>query len=860
MTEPSNGDPPSTTPGALTGGEAEFRPDWDQLGVPIVALAGDGRLLRCNRSFQQLARSGGVDAASHPSQWLQIWANDSRALWFAALADRRASVSPLGWIGGPGADPARAASVQRWYAASLRWRQNGSYCIAVLHDVSAVRRAELATRAQVEQMRQIANTVAVCAAYVDPVSYTCLYANASLAQLFGHDEAAAAGKSIEELLGAEGARLAQPAIEQVLRTRQPSRYQQWIDQPATAPASPQGQTESGRLRAPSRHLDVTVSPHVESGGGLVGLVFTMADVTALHDAELSASEAQRRLSRFLHAGVEAIAIHRDGVVIDVNPAFCDLLGYPLDEVLGQELAEFAVADQRPRVARVLASEQDRSIETAMQPADGSRLPVELFTRQVYEDGLPLGTAIIRDVRSRNEAQERLQFLAHHDALTGLPNRQSFMGQLERLMTRARAKQAELALLFIDLDAFRRVNDSLGHSAGDARLQTVARRITENLRSTDQVARFGGDEFIVLLPGTRGHTDLLGVAHKLQSAIAAPLDVESGSISLTASIGVAVFPQDGETPDALIRHADAAMLRAKENGSAGCVFYEPEHADSAYADLVLESQLGTAITQQEFTLLFQPQVDAAGHTVGAEALIRWQHPQRGLLSPDEFIELAEQHRLMLPIGRWVLQTAARAARDWYAVAGTAALSVAVNLSTLQFRAEDFVATVAEVLHDSGLPRGWLELELTERMLVDDLDDVRQRLDQLRALGVRISVDDFGTGYSSLGHLKDLPIDKLKIDRSFVCDLPQGRHAGAIVSAIIQLGHSLDLVVVAEGVESPAQRRFLASLGCDVMQGLGISAPLDAGQMLDWLTEHTQPTPLVALRESSSILLGTEGGVF
>jgi EAL domain-containing protein (putative c-di-GMP-specific phosphodiesterase class I) len=260
---------------------------------------------------------------------------------------------------------------------------------------------------------------------------------------------------------------------------------------------------------------------------------------------------------------------------------------------------------------------------------------------------------------------------------------------------------------------------------------------------------------------------------------------------------------------------------------------------------------------------QPQVDTNGLTVGAEALIRWHHPERGLLAPDEFIELAEQHRLMLPIGHWVLRTAAQAARQWHELAGGQPISVAVNLSTLQFRADDFVATVAAVLTDSGLPRGWLEFELTERMLIDDLPLVRQRLSELRELGIRISVDDFGTGYSSLGHLKDLPVDKLKIDRCFIQDLPSGRHSGAIVSAIVQLAHSLDLVVVAEGVETPAQRRFLANLGCDVMQGMGISPPLPEAQMLDWLAtmltldEHGVST---TISDPGSMLLGSNSGIF
>jgi diguanylate cyclase (GGDEF)-like protein/PAS domain S-box-containing protein len=583
-------------------------------------------------------------------------------------------------------------------------------------------------------------------------------------------------------------------------------------------------------------------------------------VTRFRETERTAAETEERLGRFLQAGVEGIVFHRDGVIADANPAFCELLGYTLHDLLGRDLVDLVTTDQRQRLTRILASDDERRIDTTMQPREGKRIAVEFITRHVLQDGVPMRLAVLRDVRERHAAQERLHFLAHHDALTGLPNRQSFMSQLEQMMVRARTAKTDLALMFIDLDAFRRVNDSIGHSAGDARLKTVARRISENLRSTDKVARFGGDEFMVLLPGGRDRIDLPSVVAKIQAAVAAPLDIEGGSVSVTASIGIAVFPNDGDTPDALIRHADSAMHRAKARGSAGYAFYEPEHADSAYADLVLESQLASAIEQEEFTLVYQPQVDNSGQTVGAEALIRWRHPKRGLLAPDEFIELAEQHRLMLPIGAWVLRAAAKAARQWYEVAGTAALSVAVNLSTLQFSAVDFVDTVAAVLAESGLPRGWLEFELTERMLVDDLPAVCKRLAELRALGVRVSIDDFGTGYSSLGHLKNLPVDKLKIDRSFVHDLPGGRHSGAIVSAIVQLGHSLDLVVVAEGVETSAQRRFLGNLGCDVMQGMGISPPLDAEQMLSWLQMQPRAQHTLGASDPSDILLRTSGGIF
>jgi diguanylate cyclase (GGDEF)-like protein len=448
-------------------------------------------------------------------------------------------------------------------------------------------------------------------------------------------------------------------------------------------------------------------------------------------------------------------------------------------------------------------------------------------------GETMRMTVIRDLRDRHAALARIHHLAHHDALTGLPNRMAFMEQLDHAMGAARAVEGALALLFIDLDHFKRVNDSLGHLAGDALLQTVARRITDLLRSADVVARFGGDEFMVLLSGNPSRDTVADVARKLLGAIEAPLVAEGRPISVTPSIGIAMFPGDGATPAELIKHADTAMYLAKARGRATLQFFDAALARDAYAALVMEGQLAQALERGEFVLHFQPQVRADdGALVGAEALVRWQHPERGLLLPDEFIPVAEQQRLMLPLGRWVLREAARVAKGWRD-AGIGELPVAVNLSTLQFQAPDFVSGVGDVLRETGLPGHLLELELTERMLMEDWQLVRHKLHQLKALGIRLSVDDFGTGHSSLGHLKELPIDKMKIDRSFVTDLPGRRDSAAIVRAIIQMGRSLGITVIAEGVETEAQREFLAFESCDELQGDAVSPPLSGVAFATWV---------------------------
>jgi EAL domain-containing protein (putative c-di-GMP-specific phosphodiesterase class I) len=316
----------------------------------------------------------------------------------------------------------------------------------------------------------------------------------------------------------------------------------------------------------------------------------------------------------------------------------------------------------------------------------------------------------------------------------------------------------------------------------------------------------------------------------------PVSIEDRSIAVTPSLGVAVFPEHGATPEDLIKHADAAMYLAKSRGRANYQFFNEDLAKAAYSAIILEGQLTEAVQKNQFVLYFQPQVRCDdGSVSGAEALLRWLHPERGLVGPDEFIPLAEQRRIMLPIGRWVLQQAAK----WSSTlrkAGLATLPVAINLSSMQFHAVDFVDTLAQVLQETGLPGQLLELEITERMLMEDLSTIQNSLSRIKALGVKVSIDDFGTGFSSLGRLKELPIDRLKIDRSFVSDLPANRGSKAIAQAVVNMGHSLGLAVIAEGVETPAQVQCLTEIGCDEMQGYVIARPMPAAQFERWLADY------------------------
>ena len=692
--------------------------------------------------------------------------------------------------------------------------------------------AQGSVTAQARLFRLLADNVPALIAYYSAGDLRCRFANTQYAHTFGRDEASILGCTLQEVIGVEATREIQPHVDRMLAQRRPVFYEREIKVAGAA-----ARWVEVHLLPHLPETEGALNPVATQAGDAIGAFVLISDITRHRLAEHALRESEERLAKFMQASAEGIVFHKDGVITDANPPVCELTGYRLDELLGRKTLEFIAPEHIARVAAVIASGQETSYESVLIDKHGQRIAVEFIVRTLLRDGERMRMTIVRDMRDRHSALARIHHLAHHDALTGLPNRASFMEHLTHSMRAADETGSKLALLFIDLDHFKRVNDSLGHLVGDALLRTVAQRFTASLRATDVVSRFGGDEFMVLLPGLPGSDaharDAEEVAQKLLAAIGAPLDAEGRPLSVTPSIGIALYPGDAATPEELVRHADAAMYLAKSRGRANYQFFDGDTAGAAYADLVLEGQLAQALERGEFELYFQPQVCARdGRLAGAEALLRWHHPQRGLLGADAFIGVAEQRQLMLPIGQWVIAQAARCAGRWRQM-GLRVATVAANLSSVQFQSAGFLDGIEQLLPTEGLQPGMLELELTERMLMDDLPKVRERLGRLQALGVKISVDDFGTGYSSLGHLKELPIDKLKIDRSFVHDLPANRNSAAIASAIIQMGRSLGLTVVAEGVETEAQRAFLADNGCNELQGLLIGAPLSQGDFEAWV---------------------------
>jgi diguanylate cyclase (GGDEF)-like protein/PAS domain S-box-containing protein len=708
-------------------------------------------------------------------------------------------------------------------------------------------------RAELAQLRLMANTVPVAIAYYEAQGRTCRMANRRYAEMFGFDEQNIVGHTLAHIIGEEAAAAIEPHRHRVIEQQTAAAYERAV-------AGADGIT---------RVVEVGLLPHVSAEGESLGAFVLIADITHHRRAETALRESEERLAKFMHASEEGIVFHKGGYIVDVNPPLLNLLGRTLPEMLGRLTLEFIAPEEQQKVAAVMSAAPETRYDSVALHKDGTRIPVQFIVRNMQVQGETQRMTIVRDLRDRLAAEQRIQHLAHHDALTGLPNRLAFSERLERRLADARDSGQSLALMFVDLDHFKRINDSLGHAIGDTLLTTVARRITEALRQGDMVARFGGDEFLVLLASRAGKPAVAEVAARLLAAVGEPLQVAGGvSISVTPSIGVAMFPQDAVTPAELIQRADQAMYRAKSGGRARCRFFEPGMAEAALAELAMESRLAQAVRQGEFVLHFQPQValvaDTAGggaesgaeggaegaevrapharrkigRVTGVEALVRWQHPQRGLVGPDEFIPLAEERGLILPIGDWVLSEALAAALRWQA-AGVMGVPVAVNLSTLQFQAAGFADAVAAALRATGAKGSMLELELTERMLMRDLSEVRAALQELRHMGVTMTVDDFGTGYTSLAHLKDLPLHRLKIDRSFVAGLPGDGGAMAIARAIVQVGQGLSLEVVAEGVETAAQREAVQLMGCDALQGYLVAAPMPEAQLLQWLAQRQAP---------------------
>ncbi len=560
-----------------------------------------------------------------------------------------------------------------------------------------------------------------------------------------------------------------------------------------------------------------------------------SDVTS---RELSAHRINAGVRRIVESNLIGFVVtDADGTIEFADETFLSAVGYSRDE-LPQRLSDLTPPEHHrlddDAFEKLFAFGTCTPFEKEFTRSDGSRVPV-LFGAALSGDEI---SCFVIDLSRNKQWQGSLNHLAYHDALTDLPNQSLFKDRLKQAIALSHRSNQMQAVMLLNLDRFKTVNDSLGYLAGDLLLQSVAQRLTSCVRDCDTVARFGGDEFAVLLTQISRAQDAATTANAIRQALNQAFLFDDQEIFVSNSIGISLYPHDGRDTATLLKSAGAALDRAKEQGGNNYEFYTAGRTTRALRQLVLESNLRPGLERREFFVQYQPQVSSVDfHLVGMEALVRWQHPNLGLLHPTEFIHLAEDSGLIIPLGDWVFRTACLQNKAWQDAA-LVPMRLAVNFSARQFQQPGFISRVEEILKETNLDPGWLELEITESSIMKDPDKAIEKLLELKMMGIKVAIDDFGTGYSSLNYLKRFPIDTLKIDRSFVSDLCKDPHDTAIVRAIITLGHALDLTVIAEGVETREQLESLAELECDVVQGFLFSKALSTEDFEELLIAQGQ----------------------
>ena len=556
-----------------------------------------------------------------------------------------------------------------------------------------------------------------------------------------------------------------------------------------------------------------------------------------HKKLKQATEVSSRFGRLLDSSSNEIYIFNadNFYFTHVNRGGRDNLGYSIEELYELKAWDLNVGISQNEFLSYLEplcklGHKQLNFEAIYKRKDGSTYPVDVRLQLSSLEDPPVYVAMVLDITERKKAEDQLNYLAYYDNLTGLPNRRLFIDRLQQAMKEANRNEKLVAVLFVDLDRFKKINDSMGHETGDILLKEAAQRLRNCVRESDTVARLGGDEFTLVLSSILHVDNAINVAEHILENFSSPFHIKNLDLFISASIGITLYPLDDNSADDLLRDADTAMYHAKENGRNNFQFYNNEMTARVEERLKLERELREALARNEFILFYQPQVDTEnGTVVGMEALIRWQHPQQGLIEPDHFISVAEETGLIIPIGKWVLQEACKQTQLLH-TSGVPPIHVSVNLSARQLEDPGLVQMVDQVLKETGFEPALLDLEITEGMLMSDMDRVIQTLEELSALGVTISVDDFGTGHSSLAYIKRFPISTLKIDRSFIRDTPENKDDMSITIAIINMAYALGLKTVAEGVKTKEQFDFLKQYKCNMIQGYYFSKPIAFNEIL------------------------------
>jgi len=584
----------------------------------------------------------------------------------------------------------------------------------------------------------------------------------------------------------------------------------------------------------TRWIEHICRPISDAKGVYQGTRGSICDITKRKETEEALKKSEEKFRTIFNSSADPIIIlDHNGSIVEVNDVACRRLGYSYNEMLRLKIGDIDSEKDLDRKSEVLErvySAGQISMERSHIARDGSEIPVEVNIRTINFDGRELVLSVARDITERKSAEAEIEHMAYHDALTGLPNKLLLDDRLSQTIALASRTGSMTAVLYFDLDNFKSINDSLGHPLGDLLLKKVADRLGQRLRGSDTIARMGGDEFIVVLMNVSAPEDAAYAVRRFLDAFTAPFMIEGQEIFTSASVGISLYPIDGTSTATLIKNADMAMYQAKKHGRNLFQFFTEEINQRAEERIVLENELRHAINRDEFVLYYQPWVDlVTGSIGGMEALVRWVHPQHGLISPERFIPIAEETGLITPIGEWVMKDACHFLEELNKK-GPKRLTMSVNVSGKQLRNSNLIGLLWLLLTDASFDPSQLELELTESSVMENLEESRKYMDALKMIGVRLALDDFGTGYSSLSYLKRFPLDRLKIDRSFVKDCPDNPDDVAIARAVIALARSLNLQVTAEGVENMEQVDFFSKEKCDVIQGYFICKPMPRNELL------------------------------